>query len=144
MLDLSVPVQLDLSLVAADFVDCCDIDNELDLCQELYSPSECRGRQRWWPQERGRPRRPWRRDGAVGWIMIDCRCGLRCAFRDKMGPIVSGGSWPSSGPWLIAKPLVNLNTSSFFGCTVQDVIKELGNRPRELTERILRGKHIGF
>ena len=43
MLDASVPVQLDLLLVSVGFVDCCDIDGQLDLCQELYSSNKCRG-----------------------------------------------------------------------------------------------------
>ena len=46
-------------------------------------------------------------------------------------------------PWLLAEPLVDLNTGSFSGPKVQDeVIKELGNRPQQWAERILRSKHI--
>ena len=54
-----------------------------------------------------------------------------------MGLIVTGVK-----PWLLAEPLVDLNIGSLPGPRLQDeVIKELGHRPRRLVERILRGRH---
>ena len=66
-----------------------------------------------------------------------------------MGLIVTGGNWPNSGtsPWLLAEPLVDLNTTSVLLPSVQDeVIKELGNRRRHQWKRqgfCARGE-VGF
>ena len=106
--------------MSVGFVDRHDIDGWLGLRQELYSPSKCRGPQRRQSEERGCARCPW-----AGWYDE-----LGVGMMDRVSHIGEAMGharlllWPlgasQNEPWLLAKPLVDLDIGNLLGPRVLD------------------------